>query len=252
MSLIEKLQRLIRKGVRSAAVRVRWGRRKARYIWKEEKYEARLKNFAQRFVIGAKPFWIMLGGFFLAFLIACATTSTVENASVVGGCILQVLGVLTVAIGVRDKRRLFNKPSVIENVRRWLKSIRNAPKKPITATFNQTGGAFRGRITMSATGNTEGVSQPQSIEEKIETILERQEALEEHVNEMRRKLNEKASEAKQAVGRERKKRREQVNELQNLIEEFSTGGLHIEGIGVTWLVFGIPLSTLPEQITTLL
>src|SRR5690349_21394197 len=36
------------------------------------------------------------------------------------GLAFQLLGILTVVSGLRDKRHLFNRPGLVENLRRWI------------------------------------------------------------------------------------------------------------------------------------
>jgi hypothetical protein len=79
---------------------------------------------------------------------AMSVAKTLDDGIRFAGMILQILGVVTVAIGLRDKRQTFERPGLIQIFRAWVGRFpRYAPKPHVisvqgTASASAVGSAY--------------------------------------------------------------------------------------------------------------
>ena len=67
----------------------------------------------------AWPIGLAVGGVVVAITVACFLSTTPSAAVRYTGMILQIAGLSTVTFGLRDMRRLFERPSVRDKVFGW-------------------------------------------------------------------------------------------------------------------------------------
>src|SRR6266849_3476360 len=108
----------------------------------------RWRRLADTITSGALPAWLAVAGVVCAIgvalifrrLFATDGSATIRYA----GTALQILGLLTVAVGLHQTRRLFpGRPGVGERIRAWVGQLVSAFRKPqpITAHVVAAGGA---------------------------------------------------------------------------------------------------------------
>jgi len=72
--------------------------------------------------------------------IASMLPGTVEDRLRISGMTLELLGILTVAFGLKEKRVLFQRPGLLGHFRSWLNSRPRLGAKPRTVSVTGVGG----------------------------------------------------------------------------------------------------------------
>jgi hypothetical protein len=142
--------------------------------------------------------------------------------------VFQLLGLGTVAKGLRQTHQLFSRPGVLASLMRWL---RDAPR-------------FTSRSSSIPVSSSAliGISTRQSI--AIATIDERVTSIERQLADYRHLGSEAlASEGHRCEAADR--------EILRQLEELAAGGLHLEPIGLFWIFIGIILATISVEIDIL-
>ena len=166
------------------------------------------------------------------------------------GLVFQLLGILTVVSGLRDKRRLFNRPSLIENIRLWINRRPRWRAKPQTILVAGIGsipvsGSARASMWRGVAANASVEVRLAALEANLATLRTEQAEAAKEFQEATRKTNE-------ALDAERRTRGSAVGSLRVQLEKLGAGGLHIEMTGVFWLVLGVVLATVPGEIAAVL
>jgi hypothetical protein len=165
------------------------------------------------------------------------------------GVAYELLGVGAVAMGVRDIRKLFNRPSVLESIRIWLND------RPHLKTEVKI---ISGSVHMSL-GGVSAVAQatlkvaPDATTEVRVAALERNlEALAGAVGDLRAKQGQDALRQEAALTNETRQREQGDVETKRLLEIAMAGGLALETCGVVWLVLGVIMTNAtPESLSLL-
>jgi hypothetical protein len=176
-----------------------------------------------------RPWWVWATFVVVVGILAihCRLSLTGEASVRITGLVFQLLGLWTVAKGLKETRELFGRPGVFASLIRWLRDApRFTPKLSISVSNSATIGI-----------STRVVIAPASIEERL-TSIERQLADSRHLG----------SEALTSEGRTCQAADQAI---QRKLEEFAAGGLHLETIGLIWIFIGIILATISVEIDTL-
>lgn len=169
-----------------------------------------------------------------------------EMALKAAGFLLGFFGLVLVAIGLSKTRRLFHKDSVGARIRQWWRNVIGLIVKPqpIFMSGNQTLGGFTmtGCLTSAASA-------------EAKTLQERVAALEQRASETEGQIDDAREEARLAVDEVRREFRSEVRGIRTSVkatreqlEEFSVGGLDLEGMGLFWLFTGSMFSTFHEEL----
>ena len=203
----------------------------------------------------AWPIGLAVGGVVLAFALAltvgCFLSTTLSAVVRYTGMILQISGLLTVAIGLSKMRRYFGRPSLIDKVSGWfgrLAAAFTAPK-PISLEVSVANEIDVAGEVVSA---VRALGPGASLDDRVAL-------LEENVNQLRRELDTKVQRlrrglatVKESIQRESAERQAAHNETTRTIEEVTVGGLHLEMVGLCWLFLGIMGTSMPDGIAALL
>ena len=166
------------------------------------------------------------------------------------GLALQLLGVSTVLRGLRDRGRLFDKPSVISSVRDWFSRL--PPYKPHSVTL-----AASGLASATATASMDavvwrGYREEESLENRFLALAENLDTVHKELDQVSARFANQVGNVQELVQREQSARMEEITRVQRKLAELGAGGLNIELVGVAWLVAGIVLATVPAEIAQLL
>jgi len=191
---------------------------------------------------GAFPAWLAVGGIAWAYVIGWSASrifSTDAAAAVRhAGTLLQVFGVINVAIGLRETGRLFpGRPSTVHGVRDWLGQVVAAfrPPQPIAAQAQAGGMAFTGGKARMR----RGVGADASVDHRLAVLEANLNALQEEMDAELRDLATKINRVRTDLGAERDERKKADDTALRLIEEATIGGLNLEAVGVVWLMLGL-------------
>jgi len=170
-----------------------------------------------------------------------------EPAIRLTGLCLQLLGIAAAALGIRDTRRMFAKPSFLQSIRTWATSW---PRfKPKTQHISISGSATLG-LSMSAVAS-QGVAPDATLEQRIDVLEANLKSVggRLHSAEGAISTNERAFTSK--LQQESQERATQVTELHRKVEAASTDGLRLAAAGAFWLAIGVVLSTAAPELMLL-
>ncbi len=159
------------------------------------------------------------------------------------GLVLQLLGIVTVAFGLHDRRRLFNRPSYTDELRALTAQI-PWPRKaqPIHV-------GVAAIVEASATVKAMGWRGPrESVEDRLAALEENLETLKGEQAKTSKELQQERTKRSEDLNLERQWRESALGEIQTRLETLGAGGLHLERTGLVWLAFGVALGTVPSEI----
>lgn len=187
-------------------------------------------------------------GLFLRWLFVADGGAAVRYA----GTALQILGLLTVAFGLRQTRRLFpGRPGVGERIRAWFAQLVSAFRKPqpITAHVVAAGGA----VTVSGKARVRlGAGADAPLERRLEVFQQNLDRLQNEFDDEIRELSAKIGRIEQAVRKEADERKRADDGITRVIEEATIGGLNLEVVGLFWLALGVLGQGVPDEIAKLI
>lgn len=160
------------------------------------------------------------------------------------GLILQLLGIGTVAKGLHDTRKRFERRGLWES---WRASRKRFP--PFKADYSYVGS---GSVRLAGVGALTGFGTVSATTDRI-GALERQ--VEQHdalIRGLQGRIEQESRERKTALDSERSERLVQDEVTRKKLEDEAAGGLHLEVMGVVWLFAGTVLATAPTEILKLL
>ena len=158
---------------------------------------------------------------------------------------LQLFGVATVALGLRETRKLFGYPHFFQLTLTWAKRFPKYHLKPITAEANLTLPA----IEMSMSGYTWRTSDPNApIEKRLEAIEANLSDLNARFNQAQQRQDHEILKTRSQLDEERDFREKEDNETRKKLEAAQTGGLRISAVGLVWLSLGIIMSSTSVEI----
>ncbi len=185
----------------------------------------------------AWPIWLALGGVVLAFAAACFLSPTLPAAIRSAGMILQIFGLSTVAIGLSKMRRLFGRPSVGTGIFGWFRRLAAAFTVPEPTTVRMSGADAR-----TATGEVRvviGVRPGAPLEERVSLLEENLDRLRHELDAGVQELRHGLATVKEDIQRETQERQVEDQKTAHKIEDVAIGGLHLETVGVFWLILGV-------------
>jgi len=194
-------------------------------------------------------FWAFLSVLALATCLPLLLAANRDDALRYAGLVLQLVGVGVVAFTLRGRGKIFGRIPVIVFAREW---IRRAPSfHPRSVTLEATGIAS---ATAFGTANVtvwQGPRLDQSIEAQLEAIRENLTTLREQLDVHDLRTNSLVAELHIAINAERAERTTEILETKQKLEGMAADSLYLEVAGLSWLVSGIVLATIPAEIAAL-
>jgi hypothetical protein len=167
----------------------------------------------------------------------------------VAGLVLELLGILIVAIGIIDIRAEFKLNSFYASAIDWFN------RSPIFKGKNQEPIYGCAQVTdeddvMVATGAS-SCAVPSTLEGRVALLEERLRLAEIQINEGGRRLEEETKSRVEAMNSEEAARVEGDAVIRKQLEDAVVGGINLETVGIVWLAFGVTLSSLSEELACL-
>lgn len=163
------------------------------------------------------------------------------------GVFLQWIGVFSVFFNIRETKKKFNKPNSIDNFKKW---FRNKPKfnpkpahiKPegIFIDASVVGLSLIDMFSWDKEKNTEE-NMRININRCIEDIYNLENKFKDEVGQINASLSNDISEIKSLL-----------NSLKSDIENVATGGLNLTFVSSAWILIGVTISTIPDDIICIL
>jgi len=192
-----------------------------------------------------------LAAFAIAVVVAAVAISFLvrtEPAIRLAGLCLQLLGILAAALGIRDTRRMFGKPSFLQSLRNWATSW---PRfKPKVQHVSASGSLSIGSSASATVWR--GVAADATLERRVEAIEANLKSVEGRLRSAEGAIstNERALTSK--LQQESQERSTQIEELHRKVEAASADGLRLAAAGAFWLAVGGVLSTASPELLALL
>lgn len=164
------------------------------------------------------------------------------------GLILQILGIGTVAYGIRDTRKMFGHPSFLSLLRDWF------------MRFPKFGGQIRSfaanikatSMTSNARGHVWINPIDASNEERIKALEANLEAVNLRLCQTQNQIDQCDREIKRSFKKEYDIRTKANRQILQKLEAAETGGIYISAMGVLWLFVGVIMSSIPTELSQLI
>ena len=197
----------------------------------------------------ARPAWYGLSGIGVAAVVLFLGGRD-EAAVRYAGTLLQLAGLFTVAWGLRDMRRLFNRPSIWRAVLTWFKTLATAFMSPRHVVVQASeilsaSSALTAKVTV-------GPRPDASVEERVAALERRMADLEAELQNATAGLRQQIGGLSEGAVDERRERELAGREISHRIETVAVGGLRLEMVGLAWLVVGVLCTSIPSEIAGLI
>jgi hypothetical protein len=198
----------------------------------------------------AWPVWLAIAGILVAAFFGWVLSHDASAGVLYAGATLEMFGLGTVAFGLSEVRRSFGRPSLREKCLAWLSQVASAfrPPKPITLQANAGLEAIVGvgaRLIVRAGPGS-------SLDQRVAILEENLNRLRDEVDANESKIKREVAAVREALSREQQARDNEVRRMAAHMEELAVGGLHLELVGLTWLVFGGLGTSIPGEVARLL
>lgn len=197
--------------------------------------------------------WYVLGALFLASLLIFFWSSwsvfgCIEQDLRLSGWLLQLIGFIQVAKGLRAKETVLQKLGIIEQAKEYLANF------PTRKVQNVTVGAGTGRVTVQSSVGAVGVvirNNP-TLEQRIEDIENAVEKIKETTGKLGQDLSRETSRIDTKINRNMGELKDKANEIEQKLEELMVGSIHVEWFGVALFIIGITLASASPELASFL
>jgi len=198
----------------------------------------------------AWPTWLAISGLIFALTVALTAkwllSATLTDAIRYGGTILQILGLSMVAIGVKKMRRMFDRPSLGAGILTWLRRLAASFTGPKPISLQASAGAFA--MTGGDVRLIRGVRPGATLDERVSILEENLKLLRDELDTRLQGVRQELGTVKESIERESQERRVADEKTARKIEEVAIGGLHLEVVGLVWLLLGVTAASIPDVI----
>jgi len=189
------------------------------------------------------PFWAVMVGLPIVILLAGLVWEDWEPRLRMAGLFLQIAGALVTIAGVDSRRKLFHRPGLVKAFGMW---CRRFPQRKQNVTV-AVGGVGLGTATGTAFAT---VSAPQdaSLQDRVKLLEQGQQQLFLLAHQLQVRIQEERSTRTAELKAERIEREKKDEENLKTIQQATAGGLHVEIIGIAWVVIGLMLATASPEL----
>lgn len=194
--------------------------------------------------------WVPLVCVGAAALIGYLTSGEAEVRIRYFGLGFELAGIVTVAVGLEERRKLFGHPRFLQGVwdivKHWLSIWRRPQKRVLEIRTGDT-------VMVGLTGKLSvwrGVPSDAPLPERVTALEANLTTLKDEQGDISKRLQEEEKKRDEAVTSERRAREESDQHLNKKLQELGAGNLHLELLGVIWLVIGLILTTTSSEIAS--
>ena len=181
------------------------------------------------------------------FLNSSLLTESTSNAIKFSGLFLQLCGLLTIANGIRETRKVFGKPSYSEITLNWFSQLIST-FKPVKNVLGRVDMTLPG-LKIEASGyGVEVAEKNASPEKKIEILEKNLATAMNRITTLHQNTTSKISDVNKNISNIHSQLSTRQEEINKLLEESLVGGINIEAMGLAWLTFGIIAATIPDEL----
>jgi len=209
----------------------------------------RFKNVARVLTVDARETWLTLLPLAAMLLLPGLLTCRSEDMLRYSGLLLQLAGLVVVAIGIRDTRRLFGRPTLVQIAATWFERLRVALRNPPAVITARGSISLSGSLTLRASGTATLSAAPRSIEERVASLEKAADGARERLNALHDQIQTSAKGLRDQLAAEERARQEADGTLRHLLEDQAAGGLHLETMGLCWLLVGTIVGSLTTELS---
>jgi hypothetical protein len=200
-------------------------------------------------LVEAWPIGLMLAVTAGCWGLAYVRAANLSEQILYSGTALQVVGLLTVAIGISDLRRLFGLSPILKVITEWVLKVLRSFNQPVPVN---------GTIMSAQCAGTSSITAAMLSTSTKMTIKMRVAKLEKSLNELR-ELHDKGicdlqgnlSRVELLVQEEGNKRQSGDSEISSRLKSVAVGGIHLEMVGLVWLLLGVLGTSIPKELSKL-
>lgn len=194
----------------------------------------------------AWPIWLFVGGLIITCVVSNLLSKTRHDAVLYTGTMLQIFGLTTVAFGLRQMRRMFDRPSFKAAMLNWFRRLAAAFTSPEPISLQLSGVG-----SMTAVGDLRVVVGPKSgatLDERVSILEKNLTVLRDELDAKLQMVGRELGTVKESIEYESQKRGAADEKTARKIEEMAVGGLHLEWVGLFWLYLGVMAGSIPDVI----
>ena len=161
------------------------------------------------------------------------------------GLVLQLLGILTVAMGVSQTRTLFRRPGMRAAAAQWFSRHPKLIPRPIAGSLNTTLEGLTANVHLRGSAAARLSS---SLEDRINELGTELKRIEQLVTDASAQLRQADAQLREGLDSEVMARTAEVSRVSAILESAQTGGLNLTMAGAIWLFFGAILGSLSVEL----
>lgn len=192
-------------------------------------------------------FWMSILPIAIA-LVACLLCKS-ETLVRVSGWSLELLGLGSTGWGLNKTRKDFKLPTLYTLIQRWWEVRPRWRRKHAVATAS--GGLSSGSARVRGYGSTT-INPDAPMEQRLAALVENVERLRRDLNDAQTDLETLSDRVTDGLQREAMARSSLAEELRTEQKSVLTDGLLISLVGLLWVGIGLTLSTMSQEISTVL
>jgi hypothetical protein len=196
----------------------------------------------------AKPAWICIGGMVTAWMLACLAADEPTRRVLYAGTWLQLAGLVSVALGFKERQRLFGLPLITTRVSEWFRRfvavIRGGRSHTVAAAAAAVGSV--GLDARASVVRIPRVGAP--LEERISALEQNAERLRIELDERFAAVTKDVQHVRAKIDEERSARLAGEQTIAMRLERFAIGDLDAEVVGVIWLFFSTLATSIPTDV----
>jgi hypothetical protein len=174
---------------------------------------------------------------------------TSERVIRLTGGVLQLFGIGTVILGIRDTRALFGHPSLTSKVKAWLGRFPLRRRRAIALAGSATMSALVGHARVHG---MHGPGPNPTTESRLDALEKNVTAIHERITQTQQEMDGVMSKSAASLQREEQARATEDSAIRERLTATGTGGLYISAIGAAWLFVGVILSTASAEIAAVI
>lgn len=180
----------------------------------------------------------------LIILVVASCLSRTADDSIIrySGLMLQILGIITVGLGLRNRRVLFGRSSLAGYLQAWFIRWVKAPSISLSASPT-SGDSMRVKLSV-----WRGVPSDAPIDTRLAALEANLEILKAEQADIYKEFREETRKQIKALDSECQLRESDIRKIQTLVDTLGAGGLHLEAVGLFWLIAGVVFGAIPAEI----
>ena len=166
------------------------------------------------------------------------------------GFAMTVAGVGLAVFGVLETRALFGQESYRRRLWRWLSSLR--PIFGRASVVSMTAHATLPALRASGTLTVQASTKDGSLSARLRAVEENLKRIDDELSEAQKRLGDEVRAVREEFERSKVEHRTGISRVAAKLEEYSTGSLDLQLVGVFWVLAGQAFGSFPAEIARLL